>query len=195
MTPKEIRNHATNLILGHARDVEFLSISEHLEDLDLPEAEHDEVCKAIDEAIREATVTVEWPSGRDPVAALRDLAAKARADNASETAFIDALDAVRVEALRGPWMAIVADEHGSLIDDQELDEYNPDGLTVQIVRGTAAPGTRPDGDANRLPGTYASADHLVTFDDFDDPDEVRARWIQARVMVTGLNDAATEADQ
>jgi hypothetical protein len=64
MTPEEIRDYATELILDHARDVEFLSISEHLADLDLElsDDEHDEACKAIDDLIRVATVTVEFPS-------------------------------------------------------------------------------------------------------------------------------------
>jgi hypothetical protein len=96
MTPEEIRDHATDIILDHAQDVEFLSISEHLEDLGLSEAEHADACNAIDEAIREATVTVEWPSGRDPVTALRDLAAETRAEGVStpaELAMVAALDA------------------------------------------------------------------------------------------------------
>lgn len=59
MSPEEIRRHATDIILDHARDVEFLSISEHLEELDLTGDEHDAACHAIDEAIRTATVTVE----------------------------------------------------------------------------------------------------------------------------------------
>lgn len=63
MTPTEIRTHATEILLDHARDVEYLSISERLDDLglDLPEAEHDAACEAIHDAIRTATVTVDWP--------------------------------------------------------------------------------------------------------------------------------------
>lgn len=61
MTPDEIRTHATEIILDHARDIEPLSISEYLEELDLPAAEHNSAREAIDDAITAATVTVEWP--------------------------------------------------------------------------------------------------------------------------------------
>lgn len=56
-----LRQAAAAIILDHARDVEFLSISEHLQELGLPEAEHDTACESIDELIRTATVTVDWP--------------------------------------------------------------------------------------------------------------------------------------
>ncbi len=56
-----VREQAERIILDHTRDIEFLSISEMLEDLELPEAEHDELCKQVDEAIRAARVTVTWP--------------------------------------------------------------------------------------------------------------------------------------
>lgn len=62
MIPEEIRKHATDIILSHARDIESLSISEMLEDLELPEAEHDELCEQVDKAISAATVTVSWPA-------------------------------------------------------------------------------------------------------------------------------------
>jgi hypothetical protein len=41
VTPDDIRRHATEIILGHARDVEFLSIAEYLagEDVDDPDDE------------------------------------------------------------------------------------------------------------------------------------------------------------
>lgn len=61
MTPERIRQHATEIILDHARDVEFLSISEHLEHLWLPVDEHDAACVAIDKLVRTATITVEFP--------------------------------------------------------------------------------------------------------------------------------------
>ncbi len=54
------REQAERIILDHTRDIEFLSISEMLEDLELPEAEHDDLCKQVDEAISQATVTVSW---------------------------------------------------------------------------------------------------------------------------------------
>lgn len=61
MTPDEIRTLAAKILLDHARDVEFLSISEHLEELDLPEDEHAAAQVSVDEAIRTARITVEWP--------------------------------------------------------------------------------------------------------------------------------------
>jgi hypothetical protein len=63
MTPDEIREHATGLILDHARDVEWLSIHESLEDFDLTADEADRVAKQIDEFIAKATITVELPGG------------------------------------------------------------------------------------------------------------------------------------
>jgi hypothetical protein len=63
MNKDQIRKHATEILLDHARDVEYLSISEHLDDQDLGLSipEHDAACREIDEAIRAATVTVDWP--------------------------------------------------------------------------------------------------------------------------------------
>jgi hypothetical protein len=63
VTPDEIRHHATEIILDHARDVEFLSITEYLADHDLSDP-GDHVAKAIDDLIGEATVTVEWACDR-----------------------------------------------------------------------------------------------------------------------------------
>ncbi len=72
MTPEEIREHATNLILDHARDVEFLSIAERLADHGIDDL-GDHIAQVIAEAIREATVTVEWP---EPVSAGEAFAAR-----------------------------------------------------------------------------------------------------------------------
>lgn len=62
MTPEEMRGHAEDIILSHVRDVECLSIDEHLEDAlaGMTGAEADEVCRKVDDLIRTATVTVEW---------------------------------------------------------------------------------------------------------------------------------------
>lgn len=77
----------------------------------------------------------------------------------------------------------------------DLDESYTDGATVQIVRRSAAPCAREDGETDRLPGTYLSADHLVTFEDFDEPGDIWARWAQAQAMVAGLSAAAAIVDQ
>jgi hypothetical protein len=63
VSPEEIRQHATTLILDHARDIEYLSIAESLEDKfdDDPDA-CDAVCEQIDELISNATITVKFPT-------------------------------------------------------------------------------------------------------------------------------------
>jgi len=55
---------ARRIILDHAQDVEFLSISEMTED-DADEErltpdQHDQLCRKIDKLISKATVTVSW---------------------------------------------------------------------------------------------------------------------------------------
>ena len=60
MTADEIRQHAEEIILDHARDVEFLTIAEHLADRDIDDPD-DDTARAIDDMIRKATVTVEFP--------------------------------------------------------------------------------------------------------------------------------------
>jgi hypothetical protein len=59
MTPEEQLSYAKELILSHAKDVEFLTIHETYE------YKHDEELSnedafAVDELIRAAKVTVEW---------------------------------------------------------------------------------------------------------------------------------------
>lgn len=60
MTETEIRELATELILDHARDIEWLTIGEMLPE-GLTHAEHDEAKRKIDDLIRRATITVELP--------------------------------------------------------------------------------------------------------------------------------------
>ncbi len=62
VTPDQLRDHATFIILDHVSDVEMLSISEHLEDLELDAAEHARACDAIDALIAAATITVSFPA-------------------------------------------------------------------------------------------------------------------------------------
>lgn len=59
----EVRETAKRIILSHAEDIENLSISEMLEDLELPISEHEALCERVGDAISEATVTVTWNSG------------------------------------------------------------------------------------------------------------------------------------
>lgn len=56
----DVRAHAVRIILEHARDIENLSISEMLEDLELNQDDHDELCDLVDEAIRSALIVVGW---------------------------------------------------------------------------------------------------------------------------------------
>lgn len=56
----QIRAHASKIILEHARDVEHLSISEMLEDLELSIEEHDKLCDLVDEAIKNAIIVIGW---------------------------------------------------------------------------------------------------------------------------------------
>lgn len=98
-------------------------------------------------------------------------------------------DKIRDEALNGPWESVLTDNSGWEINPEYLDDYEPDDVRISIVRGTAAPAASGPVGARRLPGTYNSDDHLIEFDDFEDLDEVRARWVQAQAMAAGLNAA------
>lgn len=75
LTDAQLREHATEIILNHARDIEFLSISEHLEDLDLGDEDHDEATAAIDALHSQATINISWPAGEPgtPPSLLLDL--------------------------------------------------------------------------------------------------------------------------
>jgi hypothetical protein len=95
---------------------------------------------------------------------------------------------ITTEALAGPWHAVLADRYGYPIDQGDIVDYEPDELKVSIVRGSAVP-IEVDGEA-RLPGSWLSADRIAEFDDFEEPEEVEARWVQAQAMAAGLNTAA-----
>jgi hypothetical protein len=62
MTPEEIRELATELILDHARDIEWLTIGERLPE-DVPEGDRERIKHEIDGLIALATITVELPGG------------------------------------------------------------------------------------------------------------------------------------
>jgi hypothetical protein len=57
MTDDELKDYATELILGHARDVEYLSIFEMAEE-HLGEEISDEDAEKVDKLMAEATITV-----------------------------------------------------------------------------------------------------------------------------------------
>lgn len=109
----------------------------------------------------------------------------------------------RAEALRGPWVAVLADGDGfvydSVDDARENAEDPEDQFTVTVVRGSAAPSDR-DGTTGinlRLPGTFMAGDVAYVLDDvyLDDPDDpsvgADARLAQALAMAAGLNAAAS----
>jgi hypothetical protein len=63
-TPEDLHAFARDIVLDHAKDVEFLSVTEMLED-DLYEYDEDaqaEICREVHDLIRKASVTVSWPS-------------------------------------------------------------------------------------------------------------------------------------
>lgn len=63
--PQLVREQARQIILSHAKDVDYTSIGEIIADYDefssLPEDEFERVQGQIDKLIRNATVTVSWP--------------------------------------------------------------------------------------------------------------------------------------
>ncbi|GAB3472111.1 hypothetical protein [Actinophytocola sediminis] len=63
MTPNQLREYATTVILDHARDVEFLSIVEMAED-QLGHAIEVEDARAVAKLITKATITVSWEDQR-----------------------------------------------------------------------------------------------------------------------------------
>ena len=96
-----------------------------------------------------------------------------------------------VEALRGPWRAVLADEYGFVLDN--LDDSSPDDeVRISIRRGSALPTERHDN--LRLPGTCLSGDVIDLWDciyveDGDPSTDAPARWTQAQAMADGLNAA------
>lgn len=91
----------------------------------------------------------------------------------------------------GQWHAVLTGRYGEVLAIDSLlcaDDIDED-TEITIVRDTAAP---KDG---RMPHTFTSSDLIATWDyfDFDDEDQMRVRWEQARAMVAGLNAAAETA--
>lgn len=63
MTPEERREAATELLLEFARDVERMSIREHLADSEHANEYDDADVNEISELISTATITIEWDGG------------------------------------------------------------------------------------------------------------------------------------
>lgn len=62
MTPEQLAEYATTLILEHARDVEYLSIFEMAEEHTEAGEISDDDAKQVSELISTATITVEFPA-------------------------------------------------------------------------------------------------------------------------------------
>jgi hypothetical protein len=60
MTQDELQTHAIELILDHARDVEFLSVAEYLADEQVDDP-NDDIARRIHDLIHEATIEVSFP--------------------------------------------------------------------------------------------------------------------------------------
>lgn len=86
------------------------------------------------------------------------------------------------DALRGPWMAVLSDNHG-FVGDSVAGFDDGESIEIAVVRGSALP---KDG---RRPGTWKPEDVLYELDvmDFDDEEEAAARWEQAQAVATALN--------
>ena len=65
MTPDQLKEYATELILEHARDVEYLSIFEMADQYSPTGDISDDDAKRVDKLIGRATVTVEFPESAE----------------------------------------------------------------------------------------------------------------------------------
>lgn len=111
-------------------------------------------------------------------------------------------DQITADALRGPWLAVLADRWGfvydSVADAAENTEDPDEEHRVTIVRGTAMPNDR-SGCRLRLPGTYRCGDVAFELNDVyldgegDESTGAAARLAQAQAMAAGLNAAGGAA--
>lgn len=107
------------------------------------------------------------------------------------------------DAIRGLWVAVLADRHG-FVYDSVADAYENSGPEeehrIAVVRGTAMPNNR-SGDRPRMPGTTRSGDTVFELDDVyldgdgDESTGAVARLAQAQAMAAGLNAAAQGVDE
>jgi hypothetical protein len=101
------------------------------------------------------------------------------------------LDAIRADALAGPWQALVLDECGDPFDEESFAELlahtaagDPTDVTVVVVRDSAL---EPNSDGQRLTGAYDVLDLLCEWRAIEEPDEALARWEQAKAVAAALN--------
>jgi hypothetical protein len=103
------------------------------------------------------------------------------------------------EHLRGPWLAVLADNHGFVyptVEEAIESLGEEEEVQISVVRGTALPNDRnwTTGVLERLPGSHHSGDVACEIDAYlVDPDDesigARARYEQAKAMAAGLNAA------
>lgn len=71
ISPERLRELAAEIVLDHARDIEYLSVSEMLEhevDIDeIGEAEYDRIARQVHDLATTASLTVEWPADGEPI--------------------------------------------------------------------------------------------------------------------------------
>jgi hypothetical protein len=99
------------------------------------------------------------------------------------------LDAIRAEALAGPWKALVLDECGDPFDEEtfvdEMAHVHESGaadVTIFVGRASAL------AHAECLAACdYAMLDLLCEWRDIEEPDEALARWEQAKAVAAALN--------
>jgi hypothetical protein len=94
----------------------------------------------------------------------------------------------RLDAIRGPWRAVLADDLGFVTEFDALEDG--DEVSIHVVRDRDMP--IDDHGAERLPGTRVSGilDTLYVHDDLivgDDSDDVEGRWAQAQGVAAALN--------
>lgn len=101
------------------------------------------------------------------------------------------------EALRGPWLAVLADRDGFVYPTfaeamENLDE--DEEMMIAVVRDSAMPTDGGDPEQLRMAGTYNAGDLIFEVDAYlIDPDDeslgAEARYAQAQAMADGLNAA------
>lgn len=104
---------------------------------------------------------------------------------------------VVTDVLRGPWLAVLADEDGTVYPTwAEAAKVLPDGaeMTIRVVRDSALPVDDEDGEGMHLTGSYFEGDLIFEIDAWlVDPDDAElgaeARYEQAKAMADGLTAA------
>lgn len=90
------------------------------------------------------------------------------------------------ETVRGPWMAVVLDGAGYVLDLTEDDIE--DACRIAIVRGSAMPTGSDYDEIPRVPSQHRFDDVLYEARDLDDePERVPIIWEQAQAIAEAMN--------